>query len=85
MWRAQKSWRAKVMAYAVKQLLPLKNDTWLGDDEQPLSAKQFQARMKLDSITVSPDGSFDFWHDDGDLFWGHSIQISGGFSRRWPH
>jgi hypothetical protein len=33
--------------------------------------------MRLKSVTVYPDGSFDFWHDDGDLFWGHSIQVSG--------
>lgn len=81
LWRAQKSWRAKVLAYAVRQLLPLKNDSWLGDRQRPLTAKQFQARMKLESITVSPDGSFEFWHNDGDLFWGHSIQISGSLAK----
>jgi hypothetical protein len=85
LWRAQKTWRAKVLAYAVKQLLPLKNDNWLGDDERPLTAKQFQARMKLESITVSPDGSFEFWHDDGDLFWGHSIQIMGSLAKGLYH
>jgi hypothetical protein len=77
LWRAQRSWSVKVLAYAVNQLLPLKNDNWLSEDEQPLSPKQFKARMTLDSITVSPEGSFEFWHDDGDLFWGHAIHISG--------
>jgi hypothetical protein len=24
-----------------------------------------------------PDGAFEFWHNDGDLFWGHSILIVG--------
>lgn len=85
LWRAQKSWRAKVLAYAVRQLLPLKNDNWLGDDERPLTAKQFQARMKLESITVSPNGSFEFWHEDGGLFWGHSIQISGSLAKGLTH
>lgn len=33
--------------------------------------------MTLEGISVDPDGSFDFWHNDGDLFWGHAIQISG--------
>ena len=33
--------------------------------------------MKIESITVHPDGGFEFWHNDGDLFWGHSILISG--------
>jgi hypothetical protein len=81
LWRAQKSWQTKVSAYAVRELLPLKNGNWLGDEERPLTAKQFQATMKLESITISPDGSFEFWHDDGALFWGHSIQISGSLTK----
>ena len=36
--------------------------------------------MTLDAITVYPDGAFDFWHHDGDMFWGHSIQVSGSLS-----
>ena len=39
--------------------------------------KQFKNRMSLESITVYTDGTFEFWHDDGGLFWGHSILISG--------
>lgn len=81
LWCAQKSWQAKVLSYAVKKLLPLKNGNWLGDDDRPLTPKQFQSRMKLESITVSPDGSFELWHDDGDLFWGHSIQICGSIAK----
>lgn len=81
LWRAQKSWRTKVLAYASRQLLPLKNENWLGDDERPLTARQFQSRMKLESISVSPNGSFEFWHDDGNLFWGHSIQICGSLAK----
>lgn len=81
LWRSQKMWRAKVLAYAVQELLPLKNDLWLGDGETKLSAKQFQERMTLESISVSPDGSFDLWHDDGDLFCGHSIQICGSLAK----
>jgi hypothetical protein len=42
-----------------------------------LTAGEFKKRMALDSITVVPDGSFEFWHNDGDLFWGHLIQIRG--------
>jgi hypothetical protein len=80
LWRAQKKWQAKVLAYAVQELLPVKNEH-LEEDEQPLSSKQFQARMKLENITVNPDGSFTFWYDDGDLFWGHAIQICGSVAK----
>ena len=33
--------------------------------------------MRLTSINTYPEGGFEFWHDDGDLFWGHYIQVSG--------
>jgi len=31
--------------------------------------------MELQSISILPNGSFVFWHKDGDLFWGHSIEV----------
>ncbi|MCL4853078.1 MAG: DUF2262 domain-containing protein, partial [Bryobacteraceae bacterium] len=77
LWSEQTSWKRKVDDYAVQELLPLKNDNWLGDDESPLTPDQFKSRMTLQSISIHRDGNFDFWHDDGGLFWGHSVQISG--------
>ena len=77
LWNDQAEWKRKVEDYAVSELLELKNDTWLDDNEQPLTAQQFKDRMSLQSISIRDDGAFDFWHDDGDLFWGHTIQISG--------
>jgi hypothetical protein len=81
LWKAQKGWSKRIGDFAVKQLLSLKNDNWLGENEVELNAKQFKARMTLEAITVTPSGSFDFWHHDGNLFWGHSIQISGSLSK----
>jgi len=26
---------------------------------------------------VHEDGEFEFWYDDGDLFWGHVILVDG--------
>lgn len=77
LWRKQKSWNTKILAYAARELLPLKNQSWREVDERPLTAREFQARMKLNTISVSPDGSFEFFYDDGDLFWGHSIEVDG--------
>ena len=34
-------------------------------------------RMELDAVQISADGSFEFWFNDGDLFWGHSIHVTG--------
>jgi hypothetical protein len=85
LWKAQKGWSKRISNFAVKRLLPLKNDNWLSDGEAELNAKQFNARMALEAITVTPSGSFDFWHNDGDLFWGHSIQISGNLTEGPTH
>ncbi len=80
LWKDQEQWARRIEDYAVQELLRLKNESWLDAEEVELTADQFKARMTLESITVEPDGSFDFWHDDGDLFCGHSIQVSGNLS-----
>ncbi len=80
LWTSMPEWTHKVNTFAVSKLLGLKNDNWLDDDEDKVTAVDFIEAMQLASITVYPDGKFEFWHDDGDLFWGHSIQISGSLS-----
>lgn len=79
LWKDPKRWTERILDYAVEKLLPLKNANWLDEDagEAELTARQFRSRMKLKSITVRPDGSFDFWHADGGLFSGHWIQVGG--------
>lgn len=73
-------WSKRITNYAVSELLELKNDNWLMDGQEELTASSFIDAMKLESITVYPDGEFEFWHNDGNLFWGHSILISGSLS-----
>jgi hypothetical protein len=72
-----KKWDSLVKDFAVSKLLPLKNENWLNEDEKELSPVDFVKRMKLNSITVYPKGRFEFMHDDGDMFWGHAIQVCG--------
>ncbi|MEL6357208.1 MAG: DUF2262 domain-containing protein, partial [Bacteroidota bacterium] len=73
----QKVWKKIIDNYAVKELLPLKNDAWLGEGEQLWEKDKFIRTYKLQSISISEGGAFQFWHDDGDLFWGHAILIEG--------
>jgi hypothetical protein len=80
LWDSQSEWKQKVTDFAIEKLLPLKNDYWLDEDEEPLTADQFKSLMELDSISISADGKFDFWHNDGAIFCGHAIQISGSLS-----
>ncbi len=75
-------WDRRVREYAADDLLDTAND-WnqeIGEeDEEPpeITREQFMERMELESIEVRADGGFRFWFGDGDLFYGHSILVSG--------
>ena len=77
LWEEQKVWNKRAEDFAAELLLPMKNDNWLDEEEAALNAKQFKSRMTLESIKIDVDGSFEFGYDDGDLFWGHPIGVSG--------
>lgn len=74
------SWSKRINNYAISELLELKNDNWLGENEKEIGPTEFLQAMELNSIIVHPEGGFEFWHSDGDLFWGHSILISGSIT-----
>ena len=70
----------RVREYAAKELTGLAND-WAEELEdggsQEISPKQFAERLELESIEVRASGGFQFWFGDGDLFYGHSVWVSG--------
>jgi hypothetical protein len=80
LWNNQSTWNQRAQDFAVQELLSLKNEDWLDEDETELTPEQFKRRMRLEEIEVRSDGSFRFWHDDGNLFYGHSIEVSGSVS-----
>ena len=67
-------WDQRIRAYAADDLLVSAND-WAEDEE--ITREQFIQRMELESIEIRADGSFEFWFADGDMFYGHSIHVSG--------
>jgi hypothetical protein len=77
LWGSQAEWQRRISACATKKLLGLKNKSWLQEGEAEVSEAEFERRMDLDMISVEADGSFEFWHNDDDLFWGHAIMVSG--------
>ena len=77
LWPDQAEWKRKVDEFAVMDLLSLKNETWLDEDEKPVTVTEFKERMRLTAIQFTRDGKFEFWHEDGDLFWGHAIVVAG--------
>jgi hypothetical protein len=76
----QSKWAKQVKDFAVNKLLDLAND-WNDERAKPIAAKEFLSRMKLTSISIGSEGTFEFWHNDGDLFYGHSIQIGGSLAK----
>lgn len=67
----------KAREFASTQLLELKNDSWLDDEEDELSLQEFQQRISLTALSVEADGTISLYYDDGDIFLGHSIDVRG--------
>jgi hypothetical protein len=84
MFSQQHECSKRVNDFALEKKLDLANE-WREAGVEPISADEFLARMSLNSISFKNDGSFDFWHSDGDLFYGHAIQISGSLADGLTH
>lgn len=65
----------KVKDYTAHKLLKLKNDLWLEEDEKEVTKKDFKDRMKFTGLYVFCE-SANFYFDDGDLFWEHTIEVT---------
>ena len=63
---------------ACEFLLDLAND-WLADNEDAevdeITRQMFIESISINEMTVSPEGFVTLYYDDGDMFWGHSIEI----------
>jgi len=59
---------------AAENLLDLANE-WNEDDEHRLTAEDFMSRITLESMVFAADGGISFYHNDGNIFWGHSVQL----------
>ena len=70
----------KARALAADRLLELANE-WAADaDEEEVSREEFLSRMTLETIDVVENGSYDLWYNDGELFLGHVIHVSGNLN-----
>ena len=76
----QEEWAQRVLEQATVELLDLHNESW-SESPTPKTAAEFQHAMTLQSISIAPNGRFEFWFDDGDLFAGHLISVRGSLDR----
>lgn len=65
----------RVRAFVADQLLELYNETW-SEDDVPLHASALVARIKPNRLELSVDGCATVYFDDGELFHGHSIEVT---------
>lgn len=57
LWEDEAKWDALVRASMVAELLPVKNESWLNEDEAELTETDFLNAVRLTSIGVDPDRS----------------------------
>jgi hypothetical protein len=77
LWQAQDEWDQRMRDCAVRILLPKKNKNWLMENEAAVTTEQFKQRMKLESISIEPDGSVEFCCADDSMFGDHTIEVNG--------
>ena len=82
----QKGWDEKMRAFAPRSFSPRPTT---GPRTPPRTRtrsrgdhrEQFIERLELDAVQISADGRFEFWFNDGDLFWGHAIHVTGSLDK----
>ena len=66
--------RHNVETRIIEQLLPMKNESWLEEDELPWNATDFLNSIHLVSFLVREE-RFTIWYADNDLFYGHLVEV----------
>ncbi|MGE8205419.1 DUF2262 domain-containing protein [Heyndrickxia sp. NPDC080065] len=83
LFNEQDEWNMKIRMYAAEELVELANE-WLQDNDEAVIAEitkeMFIDLMELSSISVYPEGGFEIFFSDGDMFWGHSIIVNGNIN-----
>ena len=73
----QDNWDKKMRDFAAKELTSLANDWQEDDDDAEITMQDFAKRIKLMTLSVAADGSFAAYHNDDEMFWGHSVTVYG--------
>ena len=76
LFEKQSEWDSKIREYAADKFIDLKNENW-SESGRDITKKEFVNLIGVTSISVSPNGKFEFWFHDGDMFFGQSIRVQG--------
>ncbi|MBD5159684.1 MAG: DUF2262 domain-containing protein [Ruminococcus sp.] len=81
-YRNRHEWDKKAREYASESLIELAND-WKysevenDDDFVEITEKEFAERLEINDIAFYADGNFNIYYADDDMFWGHTVIVSG--------
>ena len=76
---SQEDWDRRVRAFSAAELLERVNDLLQSEDEDAelYTAETLAEQFQIDSILAGPDGTFEFWFSDDDLFLAHPVHVTG--------
>ena len=66
----------KAKQFAATELVPVKNLSWLDENEPEITESQFISRIKLTGIYVYGDENFELFFDDNGMFAAHIIIVT---------
>ncbi len=73
-----KEWEKKAKIFLAKEFTENANDWQSGEEDyEHITAVGFAKRITLCCISISEDGDLEFWFDDDDMFFGHTLVAYG--------
>ncbi|MCB2082895.1 MAG: DUF2262 domain-containing protein [Sphingomonadaceae bacterium] len=72
----ERLWNAEFTDRIHAELFDTWNDVWRQDDPE-MGKAEWLGRMTMESLDVTAEGFFTAYYRDGDLFWGHWIEVFG--------
>lgn len=65
--------------YAAEELTDLANE-WSQDEDVKITMSDFITKINLSALDISHEGEFTAYYSDGDMFYGHTIIVSGNIT-----
>lgn len=73
-------WDKKLRKFAAAELTENANE-WLEESDEedapPITEKSFAERIHIAEFSIDEEGDFTAYYDDDDMFWGHTVEITG--------
>ena len=78
-WSKRASWDKKIKKFVSKEVLD-EAENW-NDNNSTITEEMIAEAITMSGISMSADGDFTVYYDDGDIFSGHSIVVTGNMGK----